>query len=115
QRVIDHAQDRGRVEVGGVIGDEDVAAAALERRVVLHGDARAADAQEEPGPEAQHALGAVALAEDADQRGAAHGCKHNHRPAEQRAQKADHVRALAYSAAAGKSSTSEMLAAPVSS
>src|SRR5207248_11702497 len=114
QRMAGDGDDGGDVEIRSVVGDEHVALLGRERRVALHRHPGAGQEKEEPRPGAQHAVGEVPLAGEPDQHGAEKSREKDQRPAEERAQKTedDHLR---YSSAAGKSSTSEMVSAPVSS
>src|SRR5882672_12395431 len=118
-RVIVDREDGGHVQVRGVVGDEDVGPVGIQLRLAPDDHARSGDAQETAGPGAEHALGELRLAGDPDRRRRDHRVGENPRPAEHRAQEAerDHgaLRAAGYSSAAGKSSTSAMVSAPVRS
>src|SRR5436305_3698045 len=111
--------DGGHVHVRGVVGDEDVALAGIERND-LRDDAGPGAKEDEPAPGAQDAVRERPVARNAD-----HGRRHQHserddREADRRAKdSSDHERpgslASGYSSAAGKSSTSAIEAAPVRS
>src|SRR5467141_1624827 len=118
-RVIVDREDGGYVQVRGVVGDEDVGAVGFQLRLAPDDHARSGDAQEAASPGAEHALGELRLAGDPDRGRRDHRIGEDPRPAEHRAQEAerDHGALLAagYSSAAGKSSTSAMVSAPVRS
>src|SRR5205823_2954059 len=110
--------DGGNVHVRGVVGDEDVALAGIERGR-LRDDAGAGAEQHEAAPGAQHAVGERTVAGDPDERRRDENADDDEGNPDSGAEDpSDHrsgSRAAGYSSAAGKRSTSAIDAVPVRS